>query len=536
MKNRVSLILIIILICIGSFLHAESVGKGGKTLAGIINVEPGARANGMGCAFGAVADRSIGLYYNPAAIGIVPFKEITVDYTKFVEDINYFNVTYLQPLKILNFAVSVGYLSLGKFQEIADYSPIGTSIHSGDMLAVIGLGKKIKKISIGGNIKYLYQSIFSEKRHGFFFDAGIIYSFRFLDASRYQKSNTSIGLSVINVGFNTKLNNLNSKMPAKVKTSLAYKPHSSIMIAMDLNVYFTGIVAFDLGIEGLPDWYFSPRAGYRVGLSGKRGFVFGLGSKLRKDPFSGSIDYAFLMNEILGFKHNVTLTINFGTFKTEFEKEFENSKNAHLNNKKIFNESMESGRKHLYDGLFSESIKEFEKALKIDPENEELNELYSIALERKKEQENEFQYNTYINEGNMLISENSYSNALIQFQKALKIKPNGKIAKDKIALINDKFEAIDLYNEGLKAFNNKEYGEAITRFLTALEKDSENEVIQSKLDAAKKKMEIENIFEQVKFYIETGENELAIIELNNILKIDPKNKKAMNMKKKLYKK
>lgn len=320
MKEKKSLLVLVMIFFTYQFVYGKTIGTGGTRQGGIINIMPGARASGLGNAYGSVGEDVLSMYYNPAGIGMVPFKEISISYLKLVEDIVYYNASYNQPLGIINLAVSFGFLSYGEFQEISNYENVGGNISSSEFLSILGASIKLSEYFWAGiNIKYLRQSILNESGSGLSFDFGVLYSFKFLDITSYQRENIKIGVSIQNFGGNIKLKNSEAKFPSNIKLSIAYKPIHYLLFALDKNVTFNESGYWNVGLEILPNFYVSPRLGYIIGLSGKEGIVFGLGSNLRKDPILGRIDYSLLPNEDSGLKHNITLTFNFGTYKTKEE-------------------------------------------------------------------------------------------------------------------------------------------------------------------------------------------------------------------------
>ncbi len=78
--------------------EAQAGGGAGVTAEPALLIPLGARADGMGSAFTALADDSSALYYNPAGMSRLPFHEFALSYLSGISDNNLQDIAYAGPL------------------------------------------------------------------------------------------------------------------------------------------------------------------------------------------------------------------------------------------------------------------------------------------------------------------------------------------------------------------------------------------------------------------------------------------------------
>lgn len=144
-----------------------------------------------------------------------------------------------------------------------------------------------------------------------------------------------------------------------------------------------------------------------------------------------------------------------------------------------------------------------------------------------------------IKQGNNYLYQKKYKDAVGEWEKILKIDPDNQTAKQNIETTgnNIKFIAQNLFEEGLNFFNNYEYAKAIEKFNSALSVDPQHEkaiefLVRAKMKAdiiANKKIntkEIENLYYNAADYYMNGQYAEAKENLNKLLKYDPANENA----------
>ncbi|MBU2462359.1 PorV/PorQ family protein [bacterium] len=121
----------------------------------------GARAVGMGGAFVGLADDSTAAYWNPAGLIQLEKSEVSLMYSALSLDRRYNFLNYAQPLTGDSaLALSIINFGVGDLEERtgATKDPIGKFTDSENTL-LVSYAKAFKKISYGGNLKVLYQSM-----------------------------------------------------------------------------------------------------------------------------------------------------------------------------------------------------------------------------------------------------------------------------------------------------------------------------------------------------------------------------------------
>src|SRR5579872_4457900 len=113
-------------VLLGYFSTAQAADPG-TTAAAFLKIEPGARAEGMGEAFTAVADDIDAIAWNPAGLGGLTQREASFVHNKIEEDVSLEYLAYVQPLGDLGtMAASLNYLWMSGLPVTSVSSPDGT--------------------------------------------------------------------------------------------------------------------------------------------------------------------------------------------------------------------------------------------------------------------------------------------------------------------------------------------------------------------------------------------------------------------------
>ena len=169
---------IIILLILGTALSFAQT-KVGSTAAPFLNIGVGSRPVSMGGAFIATANDITSLYWNPAGASRVVGNEAFFAHTKWFADITYNWAGALLNMGDLgSVGLSLTYLDYGKMEVTTLREPDGT----GEMftakdysLALTYAYSLTDRFSIGGNLKYINQSIWNSSASAFAVDLGILF-------------------------------------------------------------------------------------------------------------------------------------------------------------------------------------------------------------------------------------------------------------------------------------------------------------------------------------------------------------------------
>jgi tetratricopeptide (TPR) repeat protein len=203
-----------------------------------------------------------------------------------------------------------------------------------------------------------------------------------------------------------------------------------------------------------------------------------------------SLDYAYLGHQELGAAHQVSVSLLFGAP--------EQAKKAAL-------ENLAYGKAYLKESKFTDAIISLNRVLAVDPTNEEANlllkkaqnELDNQALEKvftQKQVEVQRSVGEIIASGKQFLDQGKYIEAVGELGNALKLDPTNA-------------EALRLQNQA--------------------QSKMENQLIEQSRTEAR-----EYLGEAMKLVI-TGKYSEAIAPLDKALAKDPKNKQALELKKKL---
>lgn len=281
-----------------------------------LDITPGARANGMGESFTAIADDATASYWNPAGLAFAAEekKEITLQHSQWLpqlaDDLYYEFLGYAQQLEGWGgVGGNITFMSMGEQDEIEEGSsdPIGTFYSYGiSMDAAFGT-EVAPGLAVGLGLKFIYDHLYYEdsgKGSSFAADLGVLYH-----VPEQSFGDISVGATLSNLGPNVSYggNSENNPLPRKFKFGVAYLPIedelTSLLIAAD---YSKLLVNVDDGISeevkenkwgaGAEFWYYrllGLRAGYVHDTEGEStisGVSFGAG--LQWNDFQ--LDMAFI--------------------------------------------------------------------------------------------------------------------------------------------------------------------------------------------------------------------------------------------------
>ncbi|MCG8372226.1 MAG: PorV/PorQ family protein [Balneolales bacterium] len=175
--------------------NAQSVSKTGTTAAQFLTIPVGARSSAMGGAVVADVSDASAMYWNPAGLADVQQNELMVEYADWFVDINhnYFGVAI--PSERGVFGINIIALTMGDFEETTFDQPEGTGRTFNSYMLSGGVSYAtylFDKFRIGGNAKFVHETIFETSATTFAFDVGTLYELPFYGI-RFGVSVTNIG-------------------------------------------------------------------------------------------------------------------------------------------------------------------------------------------------------------------------------------------------------------------------------------------------------------------------------------------------------
>lgn len=274
MKNS---ILIKTLSTVLLFSGVSMANQGGSSTAQFLKIGQGARAEGMGGAFSAIADEARAVYWNPAGLAQVTRKQIAFDHLEFIEKIKTESLAGAYPVNALNGTLGVGitYVNMGSIDRLDQN---GNSV-SGETkvdasAATLSWGQAIgDRLALGAGVKSINQNLAGEKGSGFAADLGTIF---FLIPDKL-----SLGASILNLGPQLKTGTRNEDLPRTLQGGAAlYVVPEQLTFSADVSKERDTSASLHLGAEYTYMKMFILRAGYqdtkesKGGLSAGAGFVW----------------------------------------------------------------------------------------------------------------------------------------------------------------------------------------------------------------------------------------------------------------------
>ncbi len=300
---------LLIFICLSGFLIIQqSIAE--ETMSSFLSIDADARGTAMGGAHGAITNGMYSVYWNPAGLSEVLFKEIGATYHRAFQDINYSFLGYATPSDFYGaLAFHVFYLGSGSITstyENLDGSFAGT----GDSFSVTDLGfgltqsKAItKNFAYGASIKLITHKIKDKSAFDLAADVGAIY--------HPPVEGVKFALALRNFSTMYKFLDSKTREPWNIKIATAYEfPVLPLTVAGDYNIVAGQKDSLCLGAEY---WFFdilALRAGTKFpSTSGLLSSLnFGVGLNLL-DLYQ--FDYAINPNSALGINQRFSLIIKF---------------------------------------------------------------------------------------------------------------------------------------------------------------------------------------------------------------------------------
>ncbi len=180
----------------------RDVSKVGTTAATFLEIPVGARAIGMGGAFVGSADDVTGLYWNPAGIARLPWREAIFTHSEWIVDMKFDFAGLSLPLEGFG-ALGLSFTSL-TMDDMAVRTidrPEGTGefFSAGSFSLGVHYARNLsEKFAIGFTVKYIAEHIWNMEAEAFALDVGTIFTTDFLNGMR-------IGASITNFGTDLKL-------------------------------------------------------------------------------------------------------------------------------------------------------------------------------------------------------------------------------------------------------------------------------------------------------------------------------------------
>jgi len=280
-------------------------GNGACTTAmPFLKMGMGVRASAMGKAFCAVVDDASTVHYNPAGLGQIKSGQISLEHTRWLEDVAYTGVSGVYPLRTMNVDIGgfANMLLTDEIQTTTEAQPQGTGKTFREMDGIFGVAGGISltdQISVGVTGKVCSQKIGDNGATGLAYDMGFL----------YKTKCVGLGLAFQNIGTNIRFIDKGFTLPTTIRTGLAWT-NSGLTISGELvNILSEKKMIACIGFEGYLLNIIALRCGYDS--EDGHGPTVGFGVRTQgRVPLQ--IDYAYLPYEKFEATHRVAISVRFG--------------------------------------------------------------------------------------------------------------------------------------------------------------------------------------------------------------------------------
>ena len=306
MKKILAVAICFFFLC--SFSFAEGVGSTG---AQFLKIGLGARPLAMGGAFGAVADDTNAINYNPASLTRIEKKEASATYLKYFEDVNAGFIGYTGIVAEKHYVgAGLTYLQVTDIEKRDLNETSLGDFGATDMALSLSYARKdianklLENLSIGGNLKFINQNIDNETAFAVALDISAYYP---------ADEKLSLAINIQNISNGIKFVDESDPLPLNIKVGAAYKLIKDLTVACDLDEYIIDNKLYaSIGAEYWVKDVLALRSGYRFGYdTDSLGGIVGLGVGAGFRFWGLTLDYAFVPFGDLGDTHRISFGASF---------------------------------------------------------------------------------------------------------------------------------------------------------------------------------------------------------------------------------
>ncbi|MBD3400347.1 MAG: PorV/PorQ family protein [Candidatus Coatesbacteria bacterium] len=303
MSRRLLLLFVLVLVSAA----AAQGGGPGTSGADFLNLGVGARPMALAGAYAAISDDVYGLTYNPAGLSQIVKTELGSFYANILGDVHHGWIGFAQEAGgSLSFGLDLNLLYANETRRDSYGDPhgeywVGCGAMGGGLALDFGSG-----FSLGLAARYVFQKYDTEIGHGFAGDLGLLYHTRY--------NGFRVGLVAENLGPPVTILAVGDPMPMAVRLGLGTSLfRQSLNLTADAVWRFENTLEADVGIEWWAVEGVAVRAGYRIldDHDSWSGVCLGLGLDALSGLIYGSLDYALVPREPLGYVHRVSYSLKF---------------------------------------------------------------------------------------------------------------------------------------------------------------------------------------------------------------------------------
>ncbi|MFH1361781.1 MAG: PorV/PorQ family protein [bacterium] len=473
-QRRISLWLII---CYLSFAIAGTAiaGVGSSSGAELLRLGGGARPIALADSYVGLADDVSAMHYNPAGLSQIEFPEIISMSNNSFGNMHQQMFGAATPMGVGVIAVGFSGISSGTIPGYSATGEAASAFDTNSSVTMLSFGRRINsKLAVGVGVKGVSERLESAGAATMAFDLGLHY--------RYNRFLT-LGLSILNYGGALKFAAEETPLPT------SYRFGGSLQTSFfgeEVNIV-SDVIAYDdesnigIGAEYVLREAIVVRGGMRKGV-----LYVGLGVTANLL----ALDYAYRNHQDLGATSQISLSILFGATERA---------------KKKFFEYVALGKAYLQSEDYGNALVNFERAVNLNPKDEEVNLLLQkaqLALDnqslekifKQKTVEQKRSVDDILGSAEKFLKKEKYVEALAELSKVLELDPNNREAillqsraqlqMEKELVRRSKTEALTNLGEAMNLIVLSQYEEALEKVNAALALDTKN----SEALALKKKL------------------------------------------------
>ncbi|HMB00980.1 MAG TPA: PorV/PorQ family protein [Spirochaetota bacterium] len=218
-----------------------------------------ARVRGMGGAGAGLEKNVNSLLYNPAGLAALNNLALSASYQNTLFQNHYSELLLANDFGFGRIGIAFSMLAV----PMGNIYNLGTA-GSKETLSAILLGLTYQRdfgpFSMGITAKFLQEDLGAETSPTVGFDTGFLLRLR--PEAKVHKLN--IGLAARNLGLGMKFKEQRETLNMSFRAGVYYLPFSKLAVAVDSVYQLNGLFSVNSGVEVMPHWMFTPRAGYEI--------------------------------------------------------------------------------------------------------------------------------------------------------------------------------------------------------------------------------------------------------------------------------
>jgi hypothetical protein len=303
-----SLILSLLTVAVLGTAMARDNDKAATTGATFLKLGVGARAAALGNSVVGSSIDAGGLYWNPAALGMVKNTDVMLGYDKWFEKMQHGYLGIAMPGSMGTTSLGVIYFNSGPMTR-TEAAPSGGYVDKGeysntDAALMFGYGVRLfGETNLGVTVKGVYESLAGESAFAFGGDVGIYSRIQMVD----------IGIVGRNIGSKLKFKDEAYALPMQILGGVAvHLTGVGLTVMASGGSISEGQTQFSFGAEFYPLDFIALRAGYKTGLGEVTGSMKGISGGVGLNTSGVRLDYGYNTMGDLGPTHHISLGFSLG--------------------------------------------------------------------------------------------------------------------------------------------------------------------------------------------------------------------------------